>query len=323
MGGPTSRPLAHSILGGGGGLGSGGGGAGVSGLTSGVIGAQGSGGLVGPTGAPFGVVGVEPEFSKYKGEFTSMTALAAACASLGDIAYLVGLATRQPICLCRRVDVGASGIAWQGMVELLQSSGGAEFDGIYAWTPVAAAAAPAWGAPGSESTGGVQPAVGALRLPGFAPFSGLRRSVYGEWYLELFPGVPVTADSLLTGLLPSGSTAGDYYAGGLAYNTGTYRSAVSANGNPSAPGLGYGAAGGVPVAANKFQTHFDGQKISTTADASSYTGGASQGDTSPAAPPASAALGLDASGNTFNFCISRIGTWTARLIRFCVLPIYG
>lgn len=323
MGGPSSRPLAHSIMGGGGGLGSGGGGAGVGGLASGVIGAQAPNGS--PLASPFGVVGIEPSAAsgRYKGEFVSMTALAAACASLGDIAYLIGLDTGEPILLARRVDAGANGIAWQGMVEPMQSSGGAEFDGIFAWDPIGAAADPTWGVPGVESTGGVNPAAGALRLGGFAPFKGLRRSVFAEWYVEALPTVPVTADSLLAGLLPAAATTSDYYAGGPGYNSGTIRSVVSANGNPSSPGLAYSGTGGALSVGNKIQTHFDGFKYSSTDDASFYCGGWSQGNNSPGTPPTGAAGSLDASGDTFNFCISKVNDWNARLLRFCVLPVYG
>lgn len=322
MGGPTGKAPLQTALGGGSGSGSGGGG--LSALTSSVVGARSSGGLVGAMGSPFGVVGVEPSISgRYKGEFVSMTALAAACSSLGDIAYLVGIATREPILLARRVDVGANGIAWQGMVEAMQSSDGAEFDGIFAWDPIGAAADPTWGVPGVESTGGVNPAAGALRLGGFAPFKGLRRSVFAEWYLETLPGTPATADSLLSGLLPAAAVSGDYYAGGAGYNSGTIRSVVSVNGNPSAPGLAYSGTAGALAIGDKIQTHFDGFKTGATADTSSYTGGVSQNNNSPGTPPTGNAGSLDTSNDTFNFCVSKVNNWTARLIRFCVLPIYG
>lgn len=324
MGGPSSRPLAHSIMGGGGGLGSGGGGAGVGGLASGVIGAQAPNGS--PLASPFGVVGFEPSTAaasgKYKGEFTSMTSLAAACSTLGDIAYLVGQTTGEIICLCRRVDAGDPGIAWQGMVEVLQADG-TEFDGAFAWDPIGAAADPTWGVAGVESTGGVNPAAGALRLGGFMPFKGLRRSVFAEWYVEALPTTPATADSLLAGLLPAAATTSDYYAGGAGYNSGTIRSVVSANGNPSSPGLAYSGTGGALSVANKIQTHFDGFKYSSTDDASFYSGGWSQGNNSPGTPPTGAAGSLDASGDTFNFTISKVNDWNARLIRFGVLPVYG
>ena len=85
---PTSKSLAHSIMGGASGLS----GRGASGLTSGII-------------------GIEPAASstsatRYKGEFSSMTALAAACSTLGDIAYLIGATTGEIICLCRRAADG-------------------------------------------------------------------------------------------------------------------------------------------------------------------------------------------------------------------------
>lgn len=331
---PYFPPAGGGLTGGGGGGGGsiiGGGGSGGS-----MSQARGGGGLISPAGGGplasgpsymFPIVGggaLPSSSSKYKGEFTSMTALATYCTAIGDIAYLVGLDTGEPILLARRVDVGANGIAWQGMVEVMQSSGGAEFDGIFAWDPVGLAGNPTWGVPGVESTGGVDPAIGALRLGGFAPFRGLRRAVYAEWYLEALPTVPATADSLLAGLLPAAATTSDYYAGGLGYNSGSIRSVVSANGNPSTPGLAYSGSAGVPSIGNKLQTHLDSFKTAGTSDSAFYVGAWSQGNNSPTgSPPTGAAAGLDASNDTFNFTISKINDWVARLIRFCVLPVYG
>lgn len=331
---PYFPPAGGGLTGGGGGGGGniiGGGGSGGS-----ISQARGGGGLISPAGGGplasgpsymFPIVGggaPPSSSSKYKGAFTSMTALAAACSALDDIAYLIGIDTGAPICLCRRVDVGVNGIAWQGMVEVMQSSDGAEFDGIYAWDPIGAAADPTWGVPGVESTGGVDPAAGALRLGGFMPFLGLRRAVFAEWYLEALPTVPATADSLLCGLLPAAATTSDYYAGGAGYNSGTIRSVVSANGNPSTPGLAYSGSAGALAIGNKFQTHLDAFKTSNTADSAFYVGGWSQGNNSPGgSPPTGAAGSLDTSNDTFNFCISKINNWTARLLRFCVLPVYG
>lgn len=330
---PYFPPAGGGLTGGGGGGGNiiGGGGSGGS-----ISQARGGGGLISPAGGGplasgpsymFPIVGgggaLPSSSSKYKGEFTSMTALATYCTAIGDIAYLVGLGTGEPILLARRVDVGANGIAWQGMVETMQSSGGAEFDGIFAWDPIGAAGNPTWGVPGVESTGGVDPAAGALRLGGFMPFKGLRRAVYAEWYLEALPTVPATADSLLSGLLPAAAVAGDYYAGGAGYNTGTIRSVVSVNGNPSTPGLAYSGVAGALAIGNKIQTHFDGFKTGATADSSFYAGGVSQDNNSPGSPPTGNAGSLDASNDTFNFTISKVNNWTARLLRFCVLPVYG
>lgn len=323
MGGPTSRPLAHSILVGGSSLGSGGGG-GVSGLTSGIVGAQSSGGLVGPMGAPLGVVGAAPaESTKYKGEFTSMTRLAAALTAVGDIAYLIGTATRQPIMLCRRMFLGIQGVAWQGLVETYQSSGGVEFDGVYAWTPLGAAPAPTWGTPGDLTTGGLVPGAGAYILPGFQRFAGRRRSVWCRWRLVSLPAVPATGHQLQGGLLPSGSTTTDAYLGGWAFNTSTYRACGSVNGNPQSPTLAYSGVGVTLTPGDYIETHVDLSKTSSTSGAASYSCNGSQANNSSSAVQSGGTSNLDSDVDTFQLLITQSGGWVARLVQFAVLPVYG
>ena len=316
---PTSRAPVHPALGSAGGLSGGG----ISGLTSGVVGALGSGGLVGPMGSPLGVVGIEPAASgKYKGEFVSMTALAAALAAVGDIAYLIGASTRAPIMLCRRFDLGANGVAWSGPVDLYQASG-PEFDGDFAWTPLGATPAPTWGTPGDPVTGGLIPGAGAVVLPGFQRFAGKRRSAWCRWRLVSLPGAPATGQQLQGGLLPSGSTTTDAYLGGWAYNTSTYRGAGSVNGNPQSPGLAYSGTGVTLTADDYIETHIDLFKTAATSGAAAYSAGGSQANNSSGAVQSGNTSGLDSDVDSFQLCLTQSGGWVARLVQFAVLPVYG
>jgi len=320
---PNSRPLIHPALGGGGLSGGGGGGGGLSGLTSGVVGAQSSGGLVGPMGSPFGVVGVEPStVSKYKGEFKSMTALAAAASAVGDLAYLVGIDTRAPIMLCQRIQTGDNGIAWHGAPDLYQANG-PEFDGAFAWVALGASPAPTWGTPGDITTGGLIPGAGAYVLPGFQRFAGKRRSVWCRWRLVSLPGVPATGQQLQGGLLPSASTTTDAYLGGWGYNTSTYRGVGSVNGNPQSPTLAYSGTGVTLTAGDYIETHLDLFKTSATSGAAAYSLGGSQANNSSGAVQSGATSGLDSDVDSFQLLITQSGGWVARLVQFAVLPVYG
>ena len=184
---PTSRAPVHPALGSAGGLSGGGG----SGLTSGVVGALGSGGLVGPMGSPLGSVGAYSDanalYLPYK--YRSATALhtALALAPSNTVGELWG-----PSGFIMRCILATQGAARRllplGLVYLSNtSSTGAEWDGDYAWVPIDTATPAAWNGAALGLTLSLD---GALECRGLARFVVSRMAMYATTAALTFSGSP-------------------------------------------------------------------------------------------------------------------------------------